>query len=90
MGVPGIFNTDQGSQFTSVTFTDLLQVNGIRISMDGKESWRDNAFIERLWRTIKYEEVCLKTYESVCQAKASLGRYFEFYNTGRPHSRLDR
>ena len=89
-GTPEIFNTDQGSQFTSVTFTDLLQVNGIRISMDGKESWRDNAFIERLWRTTKYEEVCLKAYESVCQAKASHGRYFEFYNTERPHSRLDR
>ena len=67
-----------------------MKVNGIRISMDGKGSWRDNVFIERLWRTIKYEEVYLKAYESVCQARASLGRYPESYNTARPHSRLDR
>jgi putative transposase len=83
-GTPEIFNTDQDSQFTSLTFTDLLKVDGIRISMNGKESWRGNAFIEQLWRTIKYEEVHLKAYESVYQARASLGRYFEFYNTGRP------
>ena len=89
-GTPEIFNTDQGSQFTSAAFTDLMKVNGIRISMDGKGSWRDNVFIERLWRTIKYEEVYLKAYESVSQARASLERYLEFYNTGRPHSRLDR
>ena len=89
-GTPEIFNTDQGSQFTSVAFTDLMKVNGIRISMDGKGSWRDNVFIERLWRTIKYEEVYLKAYESVSQARASLERYIAFYNTGRPHSRLDR
>ena len=67
-----------------------MKVNGIRISMDGKGSWRDNVFIERLWRTIKYEEVYLKAYESVSQARASLERYIAFYNTGRPHSRLDR
>ena len=89
-GTPEIFNTDQGSQFTSAAFTDLMKVNGIRISMDGKGSWRDNVFIERLWRTIKYEEVYLKAYESVSQARASLERYIAFYNTGRPHSRLDR
>ena len=89
-GTPEIFNTDQGSQFTSAAFTDLMKVNGIRISMDGKGSWRDNVFIERLWQTIKYEEVYLKAYESVSQARASLERYLEFYNTGRPHSRLDR
>ena len=89
-GTPEIFNTDQGSQFTSAAFTDLMKVNGIRISMDGKGSWRDNVFIERLWQTIKYEEVYLKAYESVSQARASLERYIAFYNTGRPHSRLDR
>jgi len=89
-GVPEIFNTDQGSQFTSLAFTDLLKRHGIRISMDGKGCWRDNVFVERLWRTIKYEEVYLRAYESVSQAKASLGRYLDFYNARRPHSRLDR
>jgi putative transposase len=89
-GVPEIFNTDQGSQFTSLAFTELLKEHGIRISMDGKGCWRDNVFVERLWRTIKYEEVYLRAYESVSQAKASLGRYLDFYNTRRPHSRLDR
>ena len=88
-GTPEILNTDQDSQFTSAAFTDLMKVNGIRISKDGKGSWRDNAFIERRWRTLKYEEVHLIGYESVCQARASLWRYLEFYNTGRPHSRLD-
>jgi len=89
-GTPEIFNTDQGSQFTSLAFTDLLKSHGIRISMDGKGCWRYNVFVERLWRTIKYEEVYLRAYESVSQAKASLGRYLEFYNAQRPHSRLDR
>jgi len=89
-GVPEIFNTDQGSQFTSLVFTQLLKDHDIRISMDGKGCWRDNVFVERLWRTIKYEEVYLRAYESVSQAKASLGRYLDFYNTRRPHSRLDR
>jgi putative transposase len=89
-GRPDIFNTDQGSQFTSLAFTDLLKSHGIRISMDGKGCWRDNVFVERLWRTIKYEEVYLKTYESVSQARASIGQYLKFYNSGRPHSRLDR
>jgi putative transposase len=89
-GVPEIFNTDQGSQFTSLAFTELLKEHSIRISMDGKGCWRDNVFVERLWRTIKYEEVYLRAYESVSQAKASLGRYLDFYNTRRPHSRLDR
>jgi putative transposase len=89
-GTPGIFNTDQGSQFTSLAFTDLLKANGIRISMDGKGCWRDNVIVERLWRTIKYEEVYLRAYDTVSQAKASLGRYLDFYNTRRPHSRLDR
>jgi len=89
-GAPEIFNTDQGSQFTSLAFTDLLKANGIRISMDGKGCWRDNVFVERLWRTVKYEEVYLKAYESVSQARASIGHYLSFYNAGRPHSRLDR
>ena len=89
-GAPGIFNTDQGSQFTSDAFTGLLKGNGIRISMDGKGSWRDNVFIERLWRSVKYEEVYLRAYESVPEARAGLGRYFEFYNARRPHSSLGR
>ena len=89
-GAPGIFNTDQGSQFTSEAFTGLLRDNGIRISMDGKGSWRDNVFVERLWRSVKYEEVYLKAYESVSGARAGLGEYFEFYNARRPHSSLGR
>ena len=87
-GVPDIFNTDQGSQFTSEAFTGLLKEAGIRISMDGRGSWRDNVFIERLWRSVKYEEVYLRAYESVSEARIGLGRYFEFYNSGRPHSSL--
>ncbi len=88
---PGIFNTDQGSQFTSLAFTDLLKGHEITISMDGKGAWRDNVFVERLWRTIKYEEVYLRAYASVAEARASLGRYIDgFYNSRRPHSSLDR
>ena len=87
-GNPEIFNTDQGSQFTSSAFTGLLADHGIRISMDGKGCWRDNVFIERLWRSIKYEEVYLHAYESVSQARTGIGRYIEFYNTRRPHSSL--
>jgi putative transposase len=89
-GRPEIFNTDQGSQFTSDAFTELIIGNGIDISMDGKGSWRDNVFIERFWRTVKYEEVYLKAYESVAEARSSIGRYLEFYNGRRPHSALDR
>ena len=89
-GKPEIFNTDQGSQFTSAAFTDLLKRHNIRISMDGKGAWRDNVFIERLWRTVKYEEVYLRAYDSVSHAKASLHRYFTFYNTRRTHTSLDR
>jgi putative transposase len=89
-GKPEIFNTDQGSQFTSEAFTGLLKANGIAISMDGKGCWRDNVFVERLWKSVKYEEVYLRAYDSVSHAKASLGRYFAFYNTRRPHSSLDR
>jgi len=89
-GQPEIFNTDQGSQFTSVAFTDALKERGIAISMDGKGSWRDNVFVERLWRSIKYEEVYLHGYESVKHAKAGIARYIEFYNARRPHSSLDK
>lgn len=90
-GKPEIFNTDQGSQFTSFAFTDLLNKHGITISMDGKGAWLDNVFVERLWRTIKYEEVYLRAYNTVPEARASLGRYIDgFYNAQRPHSSLDR
>jgi len=88
-GKPEIFNTDQGSQFTSAAFTGLLQDNAIAISMDGKGSWRDNVFVERLWRSVKYEEVYLRAYDSVSEARSSIGRYLGFYNTKRPHSSLD-
>lgn len=88
-GKPEIFNTDQGSQFTSTAFTGLLQEKGIRISMDGKGCWRDNVFVERLWRSVKYEEVYLRAYASVAEARAGLGRYFAFYNAQRPHSSLE-
>ena len=86
---PEIFNTDQGSQFTSEAFTGRLKEEGIRISMDGKGRWRDNVFVERIWKSIKYEEVYLHAYESVQEARASIGRYLEFYNSFRPHSSLD-
>jgi putative transposase len=85
-GRPEIFNTDQGSQFTSHDFTKLLQDNDIAISMDGKGCWRDNVFVERLWRSVKYEEVYLKAYASVSEARASIGKYLSFYNCTRPHS----
>jgi len=88
-GKPDIFNTDQGSQFTGAAFTGLLADNGIAISMDGRGAWRDNVFVERLWRSVKYEEVYLRAYDSVGQAHASLGRYLDFYNRKRPHSSLD-
>ena len=84
-GKPEIFNTDQGSQFTSNEFTGLLHGHGIRISMDGKGCWRDNVFIERVWRSIKYEEVYLHAYETVSAAREGIGRYIVFYNTRRPH-----
>ena len=87
-GVPEIVNTDQGSQFTSQAFTGLLKKHGIRISMDGKGSWRDNVFIERLWRSVKYEEVYLHAYDTVSDSRAGIGRYFNLYNQRRPHSSL--
>jgi putative transposase len=89
-GRPEIFNTDQGSQFTSHDFTSVLSKNSIAISMDGKGAWRDNVFVERLWRSIKYEEVYLKAYDSVSEARASIGRHLTFYNGQRPHSSLGR
>src|SRR4030081_2635493 len=88
-GKPEIFNTDQGSQFTGSAFTGLLASNGIAISMDGKGAWRDNVFVERLWRSVKYEEVYLRAYESVGEARNSIGCYLDFYNRRRPHSSLD-
>ena len=86
---PDIFNTDQGSQFTSEAFTGRLKEEGIRISMDGKGRWRDNVFVERVWKSIKYEEVYLHAYETVHEARTSIGKYLEFYNSIRPHSSLD-
>jgi putative transposase len=88
-GKPEIFNTDQGSQFTGAAFTGVLTDNGIAISMDGRGAWRDNVFVERLWRSVKYEEVYLRAYENVSEARASIGRYLDFYNCRRPHSSLD-
>jgi putative transposase len=89
-GRPDIFNTDQGSQFTSAEFTGILIRNGIAISMDGGGAWRDNIFVERVWRSVKYEEVYLRAYATVSDARASIGRYLGFYNSRRPHSSLDR
>jgi putative transposase len=88
-GKPEIFNTDQGSQFTGAAFTGVLIKNGIAISMDGKGAWRDNVFVERLWRSVKYEEVYLRAYDTAPEARASIGRYLDFYNRRRPHSSLD-
>ena len=88
-GRPTIFNTDQGSQFTGSAFTGLLLKHEIKISMDGKGAWRDNVFVERIWRSVKYEEVYLRAYGGVAEARASIGRYLDFYNRKRPHSSLD-
>jgi putative transposase len=88
-GKPEIFNTDQGSQFTGQAFTGALADNRIAISMDGKGAWRDNVFVERLWRSVKYEEVYLRAYDNVSEARSSIGRYLDFYNGRRPHSSLD-
>ena len=89
-GMPEIMNIDQGSQLTSVAFTQFLKDNGIRISMDGKGAWRDNVFVERLWKTVEYEHVYLHAYELTSEAKTKLAQYLDFYNRRRPHSRLDR
>jgi putative transposase len=88
-GRPKIFNTDQGSQFTGTPFTGLLLKHEIKISMDGKGAWRDNVFVERIWRSVKYEEVYLRAYANVAEARTSIGRYLDFYNRKRPHSSLD-
>ena len=88
-GRPEIFNTDQGSQFTSADFTGVLKANGIRISMDGKGRWIDNVFVERIWKSVKYEEIYLHGYDTVSEARQALTRYFDFYNRRRPHSTLD-
>jgi putative transposase len=88
-GTPDIFNTDQGSQFTSLEFTNILMNNNIRISMDGNGRWRDNVFIERLWKTVKYNEVYLKAYESISHARKELTKFFDRYNMRRPHQGLN-
>jgi len=87
-GTPAIFNTDQGSQFTSFAFTDVLREAGVRISMDGRASYQDNIFTERFWRSVKYEEVYLKDYATIDEARAGLGQYIAFYNAHRPHQAL--
>jgi putative transposase len=89
-GAPEIVNTDQGSQFTSAEFVTTVQRHGIRLSMDGKGCWRDNVFLERFWRTLKYEEVYLHAYETVSEARAGITRYVGFYNSRRPHDSLTR
>ena len=89
-GAPEIFNTDQGAQFTADAFTDVLKAHAVNISMDGKGRWRDNVFVERLWRSVKYEEVYLKAYSTITEARASLANYFHFYNHERRHQALNR
>ena len=89
-GVPEIVNTDQGSQFTAIEFTDTVLARGCRLSMDGRGAWRDNVFVERLWRSVKYERVYLKAYEGVSAARADIADYMDWYNTRRPHSSLER
>ena len=87
-GRPEVFNTDQGSQFSSREFTQVLQDRGVKISMDGKGRYQDNIFVDRLWRTVKYEEVYLKAYAYATEARMELGAYFRFYNNQRPHQAL--
>jgi putative transposase len=89
-GAPEIVNTDQGSQFTAVEFTETVLQRGCKLSMDGRGAWRDNVFVERLWRSVKYERVYLKAYDSVSAARADIAEYFRWYNTQRPHSGVDR
>ncbi len=89
-GAPEIFNTDQGAQFASEAFTEVLKDHGVAISMDGKGRWVDNVFVERLWRSVKYEDVYLRAYETPAELRMGLTRYFQFYNTRRRHSALDR
>jgi len=89
-GTPEIVNTDQGSQFTAEEFTDVVLAKGCKLSMDGRGSWRDNVFVERIWRSVKYERVYLKAYDSVSAARADIADYFAWYNSQRPHSNLER
>ena len=89
-GTPGIVNVDQGSQFTAEEFTSAVLAKGCKLSMDGRGAWRDNVFVERVWRSVKYERVYLKAYDSVSAARADIADYFVWYNTKRPHSSLDR
>ena len=88
-GIPDIVNTDQGSQFTASEFTDVILNRGVKLSMDGRGAWRDNVFVERLWRSVKYERVYLRAYDSVSAARADIAEYIDWYNTKRPHSKLD-
>ena len=88
-GTPEIFNTDQGSQFSAETFTEVLAARGVAISMDGKGRWIDNVFVERLWRSVKYEDLYLHAYETVREVKVALASYFSFYNARRPHQSLE-
>ena len=88
-GTPEIVNTDQGSQFTAETFTEAVLAQGCKLSMDGRGAWRDNVFVERVWRSVKYERVYLKAYDSVSAARADIADYIHWYNTGRPHSSLE-
>jgi putative transposase len=88
-GTPEIVNTDQGSQFTAIEFTDAVLAKGCKLSMDGRGAWRDNVFVERVWRSVKYERVYLKAYDNVSAARADIAQYLDWYNTNRPHSSLD-
>jgi len=89
-GQPEIINTDQGSQFTAMEFVQTVKKQGCKLSMDGKGAWRDNVFVERLWRTIKYERVYLYAYDTVSEARSSIKQYIDWYNSSRPHSKLNR
>ena len=89
-GTPEIVNTDQGSQFTAEVFTRVVLAKGCKLSMDGRGAWRDNVFVERLWRSVKYERVYLKVYDGVCAARSDIADYMDWYNTHRPHSKIDR
>lgn len=89
-GTPEVVNTDQGSQFTAEEFTRVVLAAGCKLSMNGRGAWRDNVFVERLWRSVKYERVYLKAYDSVSSARADIAEYLHWYNTQRPHSKVDR
>ena len=89
-GAPEIVNTDQGSQFTAEEFTRIVLARGCKLSMDGRGAWRDNVFVERLWRSVKYERVYLKAYDAVSAARADIADYLAWYNSHRPHSSLER